>query len=215
MIKRIIIDIDNTLIEWKEAYSAKIEAALQGLNIDYTKQEVKKIQEAFDAYELAYLNFNQEQMTTFINGYTGKSYPKGLVENCIGLWSECVPDKPEEELIEVLSYLKSKYELVVLTDWFVEPQRKRLGKMGIDFYFNKIYGADEGKRKPYPEAFEKAMENCLPEECVMIGDNLERDIKGAIAMGIQPIWYHPQKIKKEKTVDFQEIQSWRQLKSIL
>ena len=36
----------------------------------------------------------------------------------------------------------------------------------------------------------QAIGNNKPEECVMIGDNIQRDIKGALNAGLQAIWYN-------------------------
>ena len=41
MIKRIIFDLDNTLIEWKDEYWDGVEEALKSENIKYTKKDIK------------------------------------------------------------------------------------------------------------------------------------------------------------------------------
>ena len=57
MIKRIIFDLDNTLILWKKEYNYEINKALEKLNIPYTEEEANQISIAFDEYENAYLTF--------------------------------------------------------------------------------------------------------------------------------------------------------------
>ena len=47
------------------------------------------------------------------------------------------------------------------------------------------------KRKPFKEAFLQAIGDNKPEECIMIGDNFERDIKGALNAGLKAIYYNP------------------------
>ena len=39
MIKRVIFDIDNTLIDWKEEYNQEINKVLDELKIQYTEDE--------------------------------------------------------------------------------------------------------------------------------------------------------------------------------
>ena len=51
MIKRVIFDIDNTLIDWKEEYNKEINKALDELKIQYTEDDCKKIGEAISDYE--------------------------------------------------------------------------------------------------------------------------------------------------------------------
>ena len=43
MIKRVIFDIDNTLIPWESEYDKEIEKTLDELNIQYTEQELSLI----------------------------------------------------------------------------------------------------------------------------------------------------------------------------
>ena len=51
MIKRIIFDLDNTLIEWKDEYWDGVEEALNSENIKYTKKDIKDIENAMNKYE--------------------------------------------------------------------------------------------------------------------------------------------------------------------
>lgn len=213
MVKRIIFDIDNTLIPWKKEYNYEINKALEKLNIPYTEEEANQISIAFDEYENAYLTFQKDKMVEFINEYTKKQYPKELVYEIIKGWESCVPEQIEPEIIEVLEYLKEKYELVILTDWYVDSQKARLEKVGILQYFQEVYGAEKTKRKPYPEAFFQAIGNNKPEECVMIGDSFERDIKGAIQAGMKAIYYCP--IDKDIKGEFVKVEKLEELREIL
>ena len=43
MIKRVIFDIDNTLIPWKKEYDDEIYKALKEMKREYTEEEVKKL----------------------------------------------------------------------------------------------------------------------------------------------------------------------------
>ena len=213
MIKRIIFDLDNTLISWEKEYNYEINKALKKLNIPYTEEEANQISIAFDEYENAYLTFQKDKMVQFINEYTKKQYPKELVYEIIKGWESCVPERIEPEIIELLEYLKKKYELVILTDWYVDSQKARLEKVGILQYFQEVYGAEKTKRKPYPEAFLQAIGNNKPEECVMIGDSFKRDIKGAIQAGMKAIYYCP--IDKDIKGEFVKVEKLEELREIL
>ena len=213
MIKRVIFDIDNTLIPWKKEYNDEIRKTLEDLKIMYTDKDLKQISQAFDEYESEYYTFDRKLMLDFINKYTKKQYPEEFIYNILARWSTCVPDKIEKEIKETLKYLKSKYELVILTDWYAEQQIKRLEKLDILKYFQKVYSAEKTKRKPFKEAFIQAIGEHKPEECIMIGDDLERDIRGALDAGLQAIWYCPN--NKELNTDYQTILKIEELKDIL
>ena len=147
MIKRVIFDIDNTLIPWKKEYNDEIRKTLEDLKIMYTDKDLKQISQAFDEYENEYYTFDRKLMLDFINKYTKKQYPEEFIYNILARWSTCVPDKIEKEIKETLKYLKSKYELVILTDWYAEQQIKRLEKLDIMKYFQKVYSAEKTKKK--------------------------------------------------------------------
>ena len=191
MIKRVILDIDNTLIPWKEEYYNEINNVLDELKIEHTEQEYIEIKKAFSEYENKYYIFDRKIMMEYINNYTKKNYPEEFIYKVTEKWANCVPDKIEKETIETLEYLKSKYELVILTDWYGDQQSKRLEKLGILKYFQTVYSAEKTKRKPFKEAFMQAIGNNKPEECIMIGDSFERDIQGALNAGLKAVWYNP------------------------
>lgn len=191
MIKRVIFDIDNTLIPWKEEYYDEINKVLDSLNIEHTKDDYNKIKEAFSEYENEYYTFDRKLMLDYINKYTKKQYPKEFIYGCTNRWADSVPQKLDESVINMLKYLKDKYQMVILTDWYADQQIERLEKLNILKYFSKIYSAENVKRKPFKEAFLQAIEDNKPEECIMIGDDFERDIKGALNAGLHAIYYNP------------------------
>lgn len=201
MIKRVIFDIDNTLIPWKEEYYDEINKVLDSLNIEHTKDEYNKIKEAFSEYENEYYTFDRKLMLDYINKYTKKQYPKEFIYGCTNRWADSVPQKLDESVINMLKYLKDKYQMVILTDWYADQQIEKLEKLNILQYFSKIYSAEKVKRKPFKEAFLQAIEDNKPEECIMIGDDFERDIKGALNAGLHAIYYNPKNnvIKDENT----------------
>lgn len=191
MIKRVIFDIDNTLIPWKDEYYNEINKVLDELNIKHTEQDYIEIKKAFSEYENIHYTFDRKVMMEFINKYTKKNYPEEFIYKLTEKWSKCAPKKIDDNIIKLLEYLKTKYELVILTDWYGDQQAKRLEKIDILKYFQNVYSAENTKRKPFKEAFMQAIGNNKPEECIIIGDSFERDIKGALNAGLQAIWYNP------------------------
>ena len=138
MIKRVIFDIDNTLMPWKKEYDNEIGIVLKELGIEYTEEENKKIRKALIEYENNYYTFNTKLMIDFINKYTEKNYPEEFIEMLINRWSKCAPEKLPESTIKVLEYVKSKYEVVVLTDWYKDQQVKRLENIFKKYMVQKI-----------------------------------------------------------------------------
>lgn len=101
-----------------------------------------------------------------------------------------------EGALEILEYLKPKYQLHIITNGFKEVQHKKIIKSGIRDFFNLVVTSESvGLKKPNPKIFDFALQevNAEPEKCVMIGDSLEADVKGAIDMKMQAIFYNPNK----------------------
>lgn len=213
MVKRLIFDVDDTLIEWKEEYWDTLAEVLQELNIEYSKDLLDKIISAIGSYEQENQYYNKQKMVEHINKVTGYNFNMNFLDTTIKVFGKCVP-KENENIINTLEYLNKKYELVVLTNWFEDAQTLRLESFGINNYFTKVFASESFKVKPNKEAFEAAMEDKLLEECLMIGDSLKKDIQGAINAGMKAIYINP-KLPKEEKEYYIVINDITELKNIL
>ena len=187
MIKRLIFDVDNTLIMWKdEYYEYSLGNTFKELGLNFDKSIIKPFDEAVDAYEDYYDIYDKEKLINFFNERLKMNFPDNFVDVWIKYLSDCT-EKASKEIIDTLEYLKSKYDLVILSNWFTESQENRLKKMGIDKYFSKQIYTDKVKNKPNKEAFMEATKPYNIDECIMIGDSKEKDIKGAESIGMKAI----------------------------
>lgn len=103
--------------------------------------------------------------------------------------------------IEILTYLKPKYKLHIITNGFSEIQNAKIEKSGIKPFFTELITSDEvGFKKPNPKVFEYALNkaNAKKQESIMIGDSLEADIEGAVLVGLQAIHFNPNNLKYKK-----------------
>lgn len=95
--------------------------------------------------------------------------------------------------IEVLDYLKPKYKLHIITNGFQEIQEKKLRVSKIFGYFDQVINSEmAGVKKPNPYIFEMALHRAkvLPQNALMVGDNLEADILGAKAVGFHVLHFN-------------------------
>lgn len=102
-----------------------------------------------------------------------------------------------EGTFEILDYLKKKYQLHIITNGFEEIQTLKMDKSGILHYFDQVITSESvGVKKPNPKVFKHALSKAetSAELSVMIGDNLEADIQGAIDCGLQVIHYNSEKV---------------------
>ncbi len=102
-----------------------------------------------------------------------------------------------EGTFEILDYLKEKYQLHIITNGFEEIQTLKMDKSGILHYFDQVITSESvGVKKPNPKVFKHALSKAKTsaELSVMIGDNLEADIQGAIDCGLQVIHYNSEQV---------------------
>jgi putative hydrolase of the HAD superfamily len=106
-----------------------------------------------------------------------------------------------EYTFEILEYLKDKYQLHIITNGFEEIQIKKMESSNILHYFNSVITSESvGVKKPNPKVFYHALNvaNAKKENSIMIGDNIEADVFGAINIGMQAIHCN---FEQEKVVD--------------
>ena len=108
--------------------------------------------------------------------------------------------------IRVLDYLKDKYQLHVITNGFEEVQHIKLSESKIANYFKEVILSERvGVKKPHPFIFKKAMSiaNAKPNNSIMIGDDWYADIYGASRVGMDSIFFNPDKVAHNNKVDRQ------------
>jgi len=92
------------------------------------------------------------------------------------------------ETLAVLSELKRRgYRLGVISNLWPFPVKHIFERMGLGAHFEHlIYSFAEGHRKPSAEIFASASRSfgVAPANCLMVGDSIESDIKGALAYGM-------------------------------
>ena len=210
MIKRLVIDVDNTIILWNEEYTSALKKVMKeyNLNVDY-----KIIDNIIEVQEKVYNRMDKNHLLNDINKECNLDLNIDFIDKLLEYQRDLAPEK-DGNFIELFKYLSNKYELVMLTNYYVEPQIGRLKKLGIDIYFKEFYGGDIVPLKPSSEAFYKAIGSHKPEECIMIGDSIPYDIEGALNIGMNVILVDLlDKIKEEKK--YKIIKNLYELKNIL
>jgi YjjG family noncanonical pyrimidine nucleotidase len=116
--------------------------------------------------------------------------------------------------IETLNYLKSRYNLHIITNGFEKVQYLKIENSGIAPYFSTITNSEmAGVKKPNPKIYEFALSlsKAKKETSIMIGDSIEADVLGAIDFGIQAIYFNPN--QEEVIADFLQISHLTELKN--
>ena len=190
MIKAVVFDLDNTLLDFMKMKSVSINAAVEGMikcgmQIDKTKS-IKEIFHIYDnkGYE------HQEVFNEFIISKIGKINYKFLAasiveykkakEISLGLYPEVIPTLKKLQTMNL--------KLGIASDAPSREAWTRLYSVGLDNIFDRVVTSDETNAfKPSPAPFNLILKyfNILPAESVMVGDWPERDLDGAKNVGMR------------------------------
>ena len=121
-----------------------------------------------------------------------------------------------EGAVEVLDYLKPKYNLHIITNGFAEVQERKISNSGLENYFKTITNSEmAGVKKPHPTIFEFAVSlaKTNKENAIMIGDCIDADVRGALDFGMKAILFDEKEIHSVKGIH--KINSLLELKKIL
>jgi FMN phosphatase YigB (HAD superfamily) len=155
MIKRLIFDIDGTLITGVSFDKAITNSLLeQGI---FSEENKKKFIYSISTYENYHKEYEQNQYLQYFSQNLGCNLDKNFLDiffRNLGIYA--IPDD-NQVLIETIDQLSRKYELVLLSNYFEKSQRERLKHIGIDKYFSKYYG--EKVCKPHKQAYLDAIRN--------------------------------------------------------
>ena len=206
MIKKVIFDMDNTLMDFPKHFEVEFKKVLDKFNVNVSS---KDLYNAVGAYEINGNNkyYSKEKLIEVVNKVLNLNLGLDFVDEFFNMYDKLITPIPNET-IETLKYLKSKYKLYIITNWFTDSQKSRLKEAGILEYFDGIYGTDIIPMKPRKESFMSVIGDLKPEECIMIGDNLEVDIKVPYEMGMQV--YHLNKFGTTKYPTIRKIEDLKE-----
>lgn len=201
MIKYLLFDVDDTLLDFTKAEAAAIYKTFTKHGVPVNDAIIKRYSE--------------------INSFVWKQLEMGLMSREkilverfrllfeeLGLHdvsSHTVQDTYEYLLgvghyfvdgaEELLRTLHGKYELYIVSNGTWNVQERRLNSAGIVPYFNDIFVSERiGHHKPSKEFFDACFER-IPsfcrDEALIIGDRLSSDILGGINAGVKTCWFNP------------------------
>ena len=106
--------------------------------------------------------------------------------------------------IETLDYLKGKYRLHLISNGFREACESKLKHSNLAPYFETIVISEIiGINKPDVRIFEHALTNGQAQKhsSIMIGDNIDADVRGALNAGMDAIYFNAIGAEKPNDID--------------
>ncbi|HMO34059.1 MAG TPA: YjjG family noncanonical pyrimidine nucleotidase [Lacibacter sp.] len=202
--RHLFFDLDHTL--WDFDANAVETLADVYRNLELPGQGV----DDFDLFCKHYLHHNAVLWDRYHHGYITseelkwKRMWRTLLEFRIG--SEPLARKMSDHFLEILptkrnlfpytheilQHLKEKgYVLHLITNGFEKTQWRKLTNSNLGHYFEEVITSEGSNSvKPNREIFEYALRvtGAVLPESIMIGDNLDADIKGALQAGMDAVF---------------------------
>ena len=227
--RHIFFDLDHTI--WD--FDKNAEETLQEL---FVMHELDKIGlSSADAFIETYTRNNHSLWAQYHVGKITKDYLREARFRTtfldLGVQPDLIPVGFEDEYVklcptktnlfpdahEVLTYLKSKYTMHLISNGFKESTEIKIAGSNISHYFDQIIISEAvGVNKPDKAIFEHALSlaGAVKDESIMIGDSIEADIRGALNFGMDAIYFNPAQLSKPDDVPVQ-INNLKELMELL
>jgi putative hydrolase of the HAD superfamily len=201
--KHLFFDLDHTI--WDFDTNAK--ATLADL---YAQGLEEKTKVPFNDFYDRYIFHNAHLWARYEKGFIGveelkwkrmwralldfKIADEVLSKELSAQFLNILPTKKEvfPYTFEILEYLTNKdYTLHLITNGFIQVQTRKLQNSGLDKYFNEMITSEASNSlKPKKEIFDYALQKTGAnlKESIMIGDNQDADIAGALNAGMDAVF---------------------------
>ena len=199
-IKHIFFDLDHTLWDFEKNSALTFKFLLDKYNITIDLQKFLKVYMPInfslwnlyrdDKITKEYLRHNRLK-STFEK--LNIKIDSGLIDEISNDYVKHLPDNNFllPNAIPVLDYLFQKYTLHIITNGFTEVQNTKILNSNLNKYFSCIIDSETvGVKKPHSKIFNYAYnisKAAYKNECLMIGDNYQADVMGALNNGFKAI----------------------------
>ena len=223
----ILLDADNTLMDFNMAEEYALEMTLRSYGLPYEEEihrvyngintelwerlnrgEIKKEDLLIERFRHFYQEMNWKPKEDYVK--INQRYLENL-SNCSALL---------EGSLEFCKEMSEKCDLYIITNGVASTQRKRFSRSEIRPYIKDIFISEEiGYQKPEQEFFSFVFEH-IPdfqkEKALIIGDTLSSDIEGANRVGVKSCWFNPKNLKNNTEIvcDF-IVSNFSQIKEII
>ena len=225
----LFFDLDHTLWHFESNKNAVLRLLWEAHVCRRTAALFEQFQESFDRH-------NEELWTRFRTGTISRADlryrrfaralldlkipQQGLDEQLSVQFLDALPKQTAllPHAKEIVEYCAQRgHKLYVITNGFEVTQRAKIERAGLGGFFEEIFSSEGcGYPKPHEAIFVAAQNfaDARPADCLMIGDSMEADIRGAQRAGWDQVYYNPARTPHQDTPTY-EIACLRELKDIL
>ncbi len=202
MINTVLMDLDDTILDFHASEATAISNTLQQLDIEPTSERVHLYSDINDMHwkllEKGVLT-REEVLTDRFDAFFKRIGVERSVPQARALYEKMLSQSyiliaGAKKLLENLS---ACYDLYIVSNGTAWIQNSRIEGADIKRYFKDIFISQNiGANKPSVQFFKFCFSQ-IPHfensKTVIIGDSLSSDISGGIAAGIHTLWFNPHK----------------------
>lgn len=225
MFEILLIDLDDTILDFYKAEAVAIRKTLSDAGLEPTDAVCQRYSECNDIH---WKMLERGQITrdqVLVGRFQMLFDEMGLDADAPAIAKNYTENLSQGHYLlpgaeEALKALSGKYRLFLASNGTAWVQRRRIAAAGIEKYFENIFISHEiGVNKPAKEYFDRSfaqISNFDPAKTMIVGDSLSSDILGGQNAGIATCWVNPagKKCTLEKAPDH-EIENLSQLEDLL
>jgi len=208
--KYILIDLDDTLLDFKKAEQFAFKQLLKFNDLDdfelyfnlYQKINLK----LWSDFEKGLITKEKLAVQRFALTFSKHSKLNYQMMNEQFMMFISTASFPIDGSYELLKYLRKKYKVYVVSNGIKNLQILRLNHSRMmDLIDGYVFSEETSAPKPhlayFDFLFKKYKLNFNYKDFIIIGDSLSSDIQGALNLGIDSIWFNPklEKIDSKST----------------
>lgn len=200
MIRFVLLDLDDTILDFHRAEAAAVSKTFLRLGIEPTEQIVQRYSEVNAAHwrmlergeitRAQVLTGRFRQIFSEIGAGCDPEHTQQIYEAYLSRGHYFIPGAEQ-----LLKDLYGNYHLYLVSNGNAVVQKGRLESAGIAPYFDAIFiseliGADKPSRAYFDRCFAK-IPDFDPQQAILIGDSPTSDILGGIRVGVKTCWFNP------------------------
>ena len=213
MIKYVLWDVDGTLLNFHLAEENAIRACFDEYGLgDLSEERLKDYRKINNKYwkslekgEIRRIEVLEGRFREFFQKY---GYDTSIVSDFNISFQENLGKTYvfNDKAYETVNKLGEKYKQYAATNGSAIAQEGKLKGAGLECIFEEVFISEKiGYEKPSKEFFDyifNTIGSRDKSEYVIIGDSPTPDIRGGRNAGIKTIWFNPDRLEKDKDIDF-------------
>lgn len=202
-LKAVFLDLDDTLTEYPDGFGSVLmqvyqQAVAAGAPADayaeFSRAYWNSTCGLWASMHAGTIRGDEVRLTRMRRGLEALSFDdEALAVRMHNTWDDLAAGLPalRPGALDLLSALRGRVFVGLITDGYADLQRRKLERLELARWFDRVQISEEvGTCKPFARTFRLSLDaaRVLPAEAVMVGDNANSDVRGALGVGMRAVY---------------------------